>query len=120
LPRGLDHDIAQLGRVHDRNAQAAAGIVQTFCVHVRAENTHLAIHPTKRLVTVEHGLTVVQHRNPGLQRDRLVRLDFGVYPFTVLVTHTEHMVGENGAESELVEIDPGQAALLDGGNRKIG
>ncbi len=65
---------------HDGDAQALAGIVHSRAgVALGPEDARLAVLATKCLVAVEHGLAVVQHGDAGLDGERLVGNDFGLY-----------------------------------------
>ncbi len=120
LPGGPDHDVLQFIRIHDGNTKSPAGLMQPLGIHAGAKYAHFGVDPAKCLVAVKHGLTVMQHRNPRFQGNRLIGLNLRIKPFAVRVSHAEHMVAKNRAETEVVEVNLGNAALLGGSDRKGG
>ena len=91
--------------VDPRDAQAITGHFKPSRIHVRSEDAYPAVAASKRLHAFEHRLTVVQGRVARIHLDRSVGDDPGPAPFTVLPLHAEHVIAEDVAEAEVVEVD---------------
>ena len=89
--------------IHLGQAQTLTGTVQPGDVLPGAEELHLAVRAAVRLQPLEHLGAVVQDAGGGGQGNGAVGHDAGVVPAVLLgVVHDKHVVGEHGAEAQLI------------------
>ncbi len=83
-----------------RHRHPLSGLGEARGVRLRAEHRDTAVGQRVRLQTLEDLLRVVQHGAGRIHRDRRARLDAGLIPpLAVGVTHGDHVVREDPAES---------------------
>src|SRR5437773_5585742 len=102
-----------------RDPEASRRVVHALDVLLGPEEPDRPVLAAERLESVEDGLGVVEDGGRGVEGDRGVRLDPRVVPALLLLElGEEHVVGEDGAEAELVILGPrlprGRAADPDG------
>ena len=102
LDDGLD-GLQRIVGIKLGQAQTLAGAVQTGDVLPGAEELHAAVGTAVSLHALEDLGAVVQDARGRGHRDGAVGHDARVMPTLVgAVVHQEHMIGEHGAEAELV------------------
>ena len=73
-----------------------------------AEQGHAAIGLVVGFHAFKNGLAIMQRRVSRTHRNIAVRQNLGVLPLAVAVVHHEHVVSENFAEFEVLEVLRGQ------------
>ena len=106
--------------VHRGNAHPRAGVSQPPGVAVGPEHPHHTVDAHEALEALEHRLAVVQGGARGRQRNGSERKDLRGVPAPLVVEHAEHVIRVHIAESEVVEVDRAEAALLHALDLQVG
>jgi hypothetical protein len=104
-------------RIDFRDTQAVTGTVKALDVIVKPEYMDRAVYGAKGFKAFKYALPVVDGAKGRINSQRTIGHDPRFIPFPIAVIHPQHMIGENLAKNEIIEIyifDPGGSGFSDG------